>query len=232
MTKEQLEKIAAASAKERKARQERSMEEAIAIAKELDTKRNIRKKVRKTPTKEEKAAKELEAMLQYKPSEVKEPEPELKHQKTDDEWDVKITDKIEYFDPNLSYELTGYRPITQTQGLDFDPKLFTVMADTYRKTGSYTALLPGTFAHRQFWQREFDRCKNGVTIGKYTLTGENYFFLNYYRLLSVFSNSSGDEIRQEDFPGFLAKQYEYFHYIELCKKSGYDVMAFKARGIN
>ena len=36
-------------------------------------------------------------------------------------WDVKIDDKIEYFDPHLSYELTGYRPINSTQGLDFNP---------------------------------------------------------------------------------------------------------------
>jgi glutamyl-tRNA reductase len=31
-----------------------------------------------------------------------------------DYWDVKKEDKVEYFDPNLSYELTGYRPISKT----------------------------------------------------------------------------------------------------------------------
>ena len=36
-------------------------------------------------------------------------------------WDVKIDDPIEYFDKRLSYELTGYRPITETEGLDFNP---------------------------------------------------------------------------------------------------------------
>lgn len=40
---------------------------------------------------------------------------------TDIKWDVKIGDHIEYFDPYLSYEITGYRPINDTEGLDFDP---------------------------------------------------------------------------------------------------------------
>jgi len=40
------------------------------------------------------------------------------------EWDVKLTDEITYFDPTLSYELTGYRPISETEGLDFDPTPF------------------------------------------------------------------------------------------------------------
>ena len=29
------------------------------------------------------------------------------------DWDVKIGDQIDFFDPSLSYELTGYRPITE-----------------------------------------------------------------------------------------------------------------------
>lgn len=232
MSKDELEKISKASAKEReKRRQEKPMEQLIAEAKELDRQRSIRRHERQTPTKEERAQKKLEAMINYK-DEVEKPKPKVvASKKSEDEWDVKIGDKIEYFDPELSYELTGYRPITRTKGLDFDPKLFTVAADTYRETGKYTSLLPGTFAHRAFWLQEFNRCKNGYTIGKYTLTGQNYFFLNYYRLLSVFGTSSGEEIRQEDFPGFLAKQYEYFHYIDLCKKAGFDILAFKARGV-
>ena len=39
------------------------------------------------------------------------------------------------------------------------------------------------------------------------------------------------EGRAETFPDFFSKQYEYFHYIELCEKLGYDVVALKARGV-
>ena len=36
-------------------------------------------------------------------------------------WDFPIDIKIEYFDSYKSYELTGYRPINDVDGLDFDP---------------------------------------------------------------------------------------------------------------
>ena len=51
-----------------------------------------------------------------------------------DYWDVKKDEPIEYFDPTLSYELTGYRPINEKDGLDFDPSWFTETRDNYLKT--------------------------------------------------------------------------------------------------
>ena len=49
----------------------------------------------------------------------------LKHQKRDGDWEMfwKMT-KYSILIPELSYALTGYRPITMTEGLDFDPKPF------------------------------------------------------------------------------------------------------------
>lgn len=40
------------------------------------------------------------------------------------EWDVPKEAPIPYFDPELSYELTGYKPINKTKGLDFNPEWF------------------------------------------------------------------------------------------------------------
>jgi len=148
----------------------------------------------------------------------------------EDEWDVKIGDPITFFDPNLSYEITGYRPITDIKGLDFDPNLFTEAARNYKRNQRYTQLLPGTFKHRTHWIEEFRRCKEGYTVGKYRITGENYFWLNYYRIPSVLDRS-GAELQEESFPTFIAKQYEYFHYLELCRKVGMDGIAFKSRGV-
>ena len=211
-------------------KQRKTTEELIAAAQAADKKRD---KTRKTPTTEEKEKTLLQKMMEYKEQQisVQQEERELTKNASDGDWDVKIGDPIEYFDPTLSYELTGYRPITKDQGLDFDPKLFTISADHYRKYGRYTDLIPGTFAHRQHWTEEFRRCRDGYTIGKYTLTGKNYFWLNYYRLLSVLSDDQGNKRRKEDFPGFFAKQYEFFHYKELCKKLGKDINSFKSRGV-
>lgn len=205
-------------------KERRSEEELIAAAQEKDKKMD---RTRKTPTKQEKQQQLFEAMVNYQETPEEVP---VVTKKSDDEWDVKIGDPIEYFDPELSYELTGYRPITADKGLDFDPKLFTKAADAYRQYGSYTPYVPGTFKHQTHWVEEFEKCKNGVTIGKYRITGEHYFFLNYYRLLSVLGDNK-QEMREEDFPGFMAKQYEYFHYLELARKCGFDACIFKCRGV-
>lgn len=49
---------------------------------------------------------------------------------------------------------------------------------------------------------------NGYTVGKYRLTGDNYYFINYYRMQTVVENAVSGTGRVENFPSFLAKQYE------------------------
>lgn len=54
-----------------------------------------------------------------------------------------------------------------------------------------------------------DRMKNGLIIGKYRITGDNYYFLNYYRMQVVGAiDAKAGEGRNESFPSFIAKQYE------------------------
>ena len=149
----------------------------------------------------------------------------------DQEWDVPITEEIKYFDSELSYEITGYRPITMDKGLDFKPELFTIAADTYNKTGNYTQYPYGSKKYRTFWEEEFNRCINGYTVGKYHITGDNYFYLNYYRMDIIVEGSEGGQGRSESFPKFLSKQYEWFHYVEMASKLHLDVCALKARGV-
>ncbi len=158
--------------------------------------------------------------------------PVFQHVKRDGEWDVPLDEEIHYFDPNLSYELTGYRPINMEDGLDFDPSEFTKTARIYEAKGSYTEFPPGSKPYKDFWREQFRRCVEGYTIGKYRLTGDHYFFLNFYRMQTV--NLTADKSvrgRLESFPSFLAKQYEFFHYVEMCEYLGLDVCMLKARGL-
>ena len=74
----------------------------------------------------------------------------LKHQKRDGEWDVLIDEEIYYFDPELSYESSGYRPITMTDGLDFDPTPFREAALMYEDRGYYTSYLPGSKPYKEY----------------------------------------------------------------------------------
>lgn len=147
------------------------------------------------------------------------------------EWDVTIDEEIKYFDPELSYEITGYRPITEEKGLDFDPEPFREMAKLYNLTGKYTEYPKDCKPYRDFWNNEFKKCQEGVTIGRYRITGDHYFFLNYYRMYTILEGNKSGVGRSESFPGFLAKQYEFFHYVEMCEKLHLDVCILKARGI-
>ena len=145
-------------------------------------------------------------------------------------WDVKIGDPIEYFDKRLSYEITGYRPITETEGLDFDPSWFTEARDTKIQTGHYTSYYFGSKAYRDFWNQEYKRCRDGMTVNGYTIPGTYYYFLNYYQLPQTEVKKLGTS-RQDIFPEFYTAQYEFFHYFELCKVLKKDVCLFKSRGV-
>ena len=153
------------------------------------------------------------------------------HRRKNAEWDVPIDEEIKYFDSELSYEITGYRPITMDQGLDFDPEPFTEVARTFRAKGKYTEFPNGTIPNKKFWNREMDRIVNGFTVGKYRITGDHYYFLNYYRMQTVLEDAVAGTGREYDFPSFLSKQYEWFHYVEMAEKLALNVGALKARGV-
>ena len=63
------------------------------------------------------------------------------------------------------------------------------------------------------------------------MTGHNYFFLNFYKLPNLTNIKKLGDGRVEDFPEFYVCQYEYFHYIELCRVLGYNAVGLKARGL-
>lgn len=146
-------------------------------------------------------------------------------------WDVELKDSIEFFDSTLSYELTGYKPITDTQGLDFNPDWFTTARDTFIRTGNYCEFRPNTKAYADFWTQEYINCREGLTVNGYTITGDHYFFLNYYQLMDLTSPKKAGEGRLYDFPRFFVAQYEFFHYLEMCKRLKKNAALFKARGV-
>lgn len=147
------------------------------------------------------------------------------------EWDVSLDDEIEFFDPNLSYELTGYKPINETKGLDFNPDWFIETREKYLKTNHYCQYPRRTKAYNEFWDEQYKRCREGMTVNGYTITGDHYFFLNFYQLDDLTSAKKGGGGRQRSFPSFFAEQYKYFHYLELCKRLRKDCVMMKARGV-
>lgn len=148
-----------------------------------------------------------------------------------DYWDIRKEDKIEFFDPTLSYEITGYRPISKTQGLDFNPEWFIAARRQFEKTGKYCPHLYRSKRYNEFWAEEYKRCKYGYTVNGYTLTGDNYFFLNYYQLpLADESKASGEGLNR-GFPIFFESHYRFFHYLQLCRVLHKHAALMKARSI-
>jgi hypothetical protein len=184
--------------------------------------RKPKNKIQESPT--------VQALVE-KVTEVGENTGTLEQKLTEVEWDVRIGDPIDYFDSNLSYELTGYRPIDGTRGLDFDPEWFMEARKTKATTGKYCNEPLMGKAYGEFWDQEYDRCRNGMTVNGYTITGDNYFFINYYQLPNLSSATKAGGGRSVDFPNFFVKQYEYFHYIELCKMLRKNAIGLKARGV-
>lgn len=146
-------------------------------------------------------------------------------------WDFTKDDEIPFFDASLSYELTGYRPITKYEGLDFDPNWFTEARETFKATGKYTSYLFGSKGYKDFWHEEYRRCRDGLTVNGYTVTGDHYFFLNYYQLPIISDIEKAGTGRKRGFPEFMVAQYQFFHYLELAKILHKHAVLMKARGI-
>lgn len=147
------------------------------------------------------------------------------------EWDYSKDRDIDFFDTRYSYELTGYRPITKDKGLDFNPDWFTEARDTFLRTGHYCQFARNSKAYRDFWNEEYRRCKYGMTSNGYTITGDNYFFLNYYQLMDLSSAEKAGAGRVYIFPAFYAGQYEWFHYVEMARRLRLNACLMKSREV-
>lgn len=146
-------------------------------------------------------------------------------------WDYPIDSEIQFFDSNCSYEITGYKPITKDKSLDFDPTWFTETRETFLRTGQYTKYRMGSKPYSDFWNEQYRRCRNGMTVNGYRITGDNYFFLNFFQLMDLDIKGKSGSGRTYIFPAFYAGQYELFHYIELCRTLKLNACIMKSREI-
>jgi hypothetical protein len=49
---------------------------------------------------------------------------------------------------------------------------------------------------------------------------------------TVLEDATAGTGREYNFPSFLSKQYEWFHYVEMAEKLALNVGALKSRGVN
>lgn len=154
------------------------------------------------------------------------------------QWDVTHAQALEMvendtfvFDETLSYETTGYRPIDEINGLDFDPSPFKEVGNYRQQNKVYTTLIPGSKPFMKWWDAEYEKSQDGLVAKNYRVTGDHYFFLNYYTMLVVKKGQKAGSGRDRIHPEFWVLHYKWFHYIEMAEMLGFDVLALKGRGL-
>lgn len=129
----------------------------------------------------------------------------------------------------------------------------TEAADHFRKFGCYTKAPVGSKDHKDFWDEEERRLKEGMTISgklirtpgggidiqKVHITGMHYGFLNYANIKKKDDDVHGSiaktiigkkSIKKSyDFPSFLDYQYHYFKAKEYQEEVGKNMIVMKAR---
>lgn len=106
-------------------------------------------------------------------------------------------------------------------------KLFLETRNEFIKNnGIYTKSLPGTKTFNDFWDEEWDKCINGVTIGNTKVTGVHYFYLNYCQI-EMKDPVSNRKVKS--FPLFTDVDWEFFNYYDEARKNGKGLILVKPR---
>ena len=85
---------------------------------------------------------------------------------------------------------------------------------------------PLSAEYRLWWTEEIERCRKGYTVGGVNITGNHYFYLNWWKIRGLNRATGRKELIV---PRFTDLDYEYFHEIELAQKAGKNFCATKAR---
>ncbi|QDP46357.1 MAG: hypothetical protein GOVbin1709_19 [Prokaryotic dsDNA virus sp.] len=109
-----------------------------------------------------------------------------------------------------------------------DTVRFSETSQYYLKHGVYTHAPEGTSEHKEFWDEEERRCKEGYTIEGIRITGEHYAYLNYGRILATVEQD-GRTRKVDTFPKFLDMDYYWYHELETAEKNGEGMIVVKAR---
>lgn len=148
--------------------------------------------------------------------------------------DVMILKRIEPIYGKISDFSKDYTPVDNlmwdyfyfTDSFIFAPagKAFMKSYESSKGTSlkpTYTKHLPGTKAHKKFWEEEFLRIRKGyepLIDGKpcgIRISGEFYFYLNYGWISKIEFDEHGDVVRDESgVPDFLAMDYYFYKELE------------------
>ncbi len=114
--------------------------------------------------------------------------------------------------------------IRAKNGVWINSLLFSETAKHFQTYGRYTDALYGTLEYDQFWDREWDRCVNGYSVGGSRITGKHYFYLNFCPIKrlddspneKISKNKSARRSKKMDFPDFWDGDYNFFYFKDIA----------------
>lgn len=117
----------------------------------------------------------------------------------------------------------------------------------FLKNGVYTKAHPvyDSYEHKEFWDEEEKRCKEGYSVGGVKITGDHYAYLNFRKIKLtkqdfkdmksagraeyVVKDLKHSAFKSEHFPDFWDGDFEYFHAKEMARMAGRHLIVGKAR---
>jgi hypothetical protein len=111
----------------------------------------------------------------------------------------------------------------------------TTAAQHFKEYSCYTKEPVGSKLWFKFWEEERNRCLNGYSNGRYSISGYFYNYLNYSPILqtevkTVNLDGQNQADRIKDFPSIWDGDFEFFDYIDTAEKKGEHALLLGSRG--
>lgn len=118
-------------------------------------------------------------------------------------------------------------PLVNTR--EFSRAALDYQNSAFDEDGRYYCSAPeGTGAHKDFWDEQERRCREGHTIGGVRITGIHYFYLNFCRIKATVKEGK-IERKILTFPRFLDVDFYFFHELEKAREAGQGLIVAKSR---
>jgi hypothetical protein len=87
---------------------------------------------------------------------------------------------------------------------------------------------PKSIEYRKWWEEQRKYCIEGYSVGGKRITGDHYWYLNFWKIRGTDEKTGRKIIRP---PRFIDMDYEFFHTVEHARKIGKNLCVAKRRQV-
>lgn len=115
------------------------------------------------------------------------------------------------------------KSVQNPEGIFINTEYFREEAKRFQKKGFYCDAPPGTTPFFEYWQEQIRRCFEGHTVGGVRITGNHYWYLNFYQIKLTKEENKTEKITRQNkqkeiaFPDFWDLDYNYYHALEIAE---------------